>query len=224
MARMGRPRGRSLKGNGRAALQGRAASKARRNSRCRRHQAAAGLDGEQHPSGRHGGSGQRQQRSAHPSETEADRCEDPAGHRGSALADREGYLRRVPRLRRADRRAAAEGHSVDARLHHLQGKTERVTDLPALLQEFYRDKLAMTLRHEAGARLVVQYDVNNTYQYIINRDEVQLSWLSAAIAELGATVPDAVDKPLVVAAKGADRAPAILEDDARSAQAFVDRW
>ena len=99
-----------------------------------------------------------------------------------------------------------------------------MTDLPALLQEFYRDKLAMTLRHEAGARLVVQYDVNNTYQYIINRDEVQLSWLSAAIAELGATVPDAVDKPLVVAAKGADRVPAILEDDARSAQAFVDRW
>ena len=93
------------------------------------------------------------------------------------VADRQGHLRRLPRLRRADCASAAERHSVDARLHHLQGKAELVTDLLPLLQEFYREKLAMLLRHQAGARLVGQYDVNNTYQYIINREETQLSWL-----------------------------------------------
>ncbi len=40
-------------------------------------------------------------------EAEADRREDSAGDRGGALAHREGHLRRVPRLRRADRRGAA---------------------------------------------------------------------------------------------------------------------
>ena len=47
-----------------------------------------------------------------------------------------------------------------------------MTDLLGLLQEFYRDKLTIYLRHEAGARLVQQHDANNTYQYIINRDDV----------------------------------------------------
>jgi len=97
-----------------------------------------------------------------------------------------------------------------------------VTDLVALLQEFHRDKLAMLLRHEAGARFVGQYDFNNAYQYIINREEVQLSWLGAAIAELGGHVVDSIDAP-TIAANHADVRP-ILEGDARDAQTFVDRW
>jgi hypothetical protein len=97
-----------------------------------------------------------------------------------------------------------------------------VTDLLALLQEFHRDKLAMTLRHEAGARRVGQYDVNNTYQYIINREDVQLSWLTAAIADLGGRASDNVDAPTIEGSK--DGARAVIEADARDAQAFVDRW
>ena len=99
-----------------------------------------------------------------------------------------------------------------------------MNDLLALLQEFHREKLAMVLRHEAGARLVGQYDVNNTYQYVINREDMQLSWLSAAIADLGGSVTDGVDTPGIVASKGADAAHAIIEGDAQEAQAFVDRW
>jgi hypothetical protein len=95
-----------------------------------------------------------------------------------------------------------------------------VTDLLALLQEFHREKLATTLRHEAGARLVGQYDFNNTYQYIINREDVQLSWLAAAIADLGGQVTDGVDVPLI----SKDGTHAVIEADAREAQAFVDRW
>jgi len=102
-----------------------------------------------------------------------------------------------------------------------------VSDLLALLQEFHRDKLSMVLRHEAGARLVRQYDANNTYQYIINREEAQLSWLSTAIVELGGTVNEAVDAPRLIAGKdgkAADAAHPVIEGDARDAQAFVDRW
>ena len=119
----------------------------------------------------------------------------------------------------------------------MQGKAERVSDLRPLLQELYRDKLAALLRHEAAAKLVGDYDANNAYQYIINREETQLSWLSAAIAALGgeagteppdgstreSSVDRAVEPQRQASARGA-AARAILEEDVRDLQAFVERW
>jgi hypothetical protein len=99
-----------------------------------------------------------------------------------------------------------------------------VTDPLALLQEFYREKLAMLLRHQAGARLIGQYDQNNTYQYIVNRDETQLSWVGKAIADLGGTVADDAEPVRAAKGKAADAARAIMDEDGRDAQAFVDRW
>jgi hypothetical protein len=99
-----------------------------------------------------------------------------------------------------------------------------VTDLVPLLQDFYRDKLALLLRHQAGARVVAQYDVNNAYQYIINRDEAHLGWLGTAITELGAAPAENVEAGRSIAGRGADAARAALEADARDAQEFVDRW
>jgi hypothetical protein len=99
-----------------------------------------------------------------------------------------------------------------------------VTDLVALLQQFYRDKLTMYLRHQAGARLVRQYDANNTYQYIINRDDVQLTWIAKAIEELGGGVPEIAEQPRDGAGKGDEAARTVIEEDAADAQAFVDRW
>jgi len=58
-----------------------------------------------------------------------------------------------------------------------------------LLIEFYREKLLQLLTHQAHARHVAQYDANNTYQYIINREDVQLTWLAKAIADAGGAVP-----------------------------------
>jgi hypothetical protein len=113
---------------------------------------------------------------------------------------------------------------VDARLHHLQGKTELVSDLAALLQEFYREKLTALMMHQAGARLVEQYDQNNTYQYIINRDEAHLSWVGKAIAELGGTVADGHSEPSRAGKGRADAAHAIFDEDGHDAQGFVDRW
>jgi hypothetical protein len=113
---------------------------------------------------------------------------------------------------------------VDARLHHLQGKTGLVTDVVSLLQDFAREKLGSLMRHQAAARLVSQYDVNNTYQYVINREEVQLSWLAKAIEELGGAMPaDAAAVDRTPAGKG-DAARTVIDEDGREAQAFVDRW
>jgi hypothetical protein len=98
-----------------------------------------------------------------------------------------------------------------------------VTDLLPLLQDFYRDKLGVMLAHQANARLVETYDVNNAYQYLVNRDEFHLSWVSKAIADLGATPADAPGTS-PDGARGRDAERNALESDARAAQAFVDRW
>ena len=99
-----------------------------------------------------------------------------------------------------------------------------MTDLLGLLQEFYRDKLTIYLRHQSAARLVTQYDANNTYQYIINRDDVQLTWVAKAIEELGGTVPDVTEPVREAQGKPAAAALAVIGEDGRDAQAFVDQW
>jgi hypothetical protein len=98
-----------------------------------------------------------------------------------------------------------------------------VNELLSLLEEFYREKLEMLLRHQAGARAVAQYDANNTYQYIINREDAHLSWLSTAIADLGQPPDASLPEPDRRVDKG-DAWRALAEEDARDAQAFVDRW
>ncbi len=98
-----------------------------------------------------------------------------------------------------------------------------MTDILPLLEEFYADKLAGLLRHIAGARQIGQYDANNAYQYIIEREETQLSWIGQAIVGLGGTVAATSAEP-ERAVKGEDAALRIMNEDARDAQAFVDRW
>src|ERR1700704_4080559 len=100
---------------------------------------------------------------------------------------------------------------MDPRLHHLQGKAELVTDLLPLLQEFHREKLTMLLQHQAGARLGGQYDANKTYQYIINREEVQLTWLAKAIEELGGPVTAAPEPSREAKGKHADAWRAVID-------------
>lgn len=99
-----------------------------------------------------------------------------------------------------------------------------MNDLLSLLQEFYREKLSQTLRHLDNARWVSQYDQNNTYQYVINREETALSWVASAIANLGGTVSEEPASEPRAAAKGQAAIENLLEEDSRDAQAFVDRW
>jgi hypothetical protein len=94
------------------------------------------------------------------------------------------------------------------------------TELLALLRECYAARLRLMLRHQAVARHVGQFDFNNAYQYVIAREETHLSWLRAAIEELGGAVPDERE-PALEARAGVS---ALIAEDVRSAQAFVDEW
>ena len=93
----------------------------------------------------------------------------------------------------------------------------------ALLTEFYAEKLAEVIAHLAHARSIRQYDVNNTYQYVINREEVQLSWLAKAIGDAGGTVPESPTPTSATDRKRPD-ASALIDQDRQNAQAFIERW
>jgi len=96
-------------------------------------------------------------------------------------------------------------------------------DLLSILREFHHEKLALRQRHVAVARHVGNYEANNTYQYVIAREDVHLQWLEAAIAELGGT-PDALGEPALPARGKKDSFRPLAEEDAREADVFVSRW
>ena len=95
--------------------------------------------------------------------------------------------------------------------------------LAAVLREFHRDKLTIRQRHVAVARLVADYDANNTYQYVIAREDVHLQWLEAALSELGAAPEDVSEPALAPLGKKESPTP-LVRDDAQGAGALVDRW
>lgn len=104
------------------------------------------------------------------------------------------------------------------------------SELQQFLAEFAADRLALLKRHEAGARSVSHYDFNNTYQYVINREETHLTWVQTALAELGAALPtDGNELPVPPAPKPGKKVDPfayreVLEDDARHLGAFVEKW
>jgi hypothetical protein len=106
------------------------------------------------------------------------------------------------------------------------------TELLELLREFYRDKLAMRERHFAAAQSVTDYEFNNTYQYVIAREDVQLNWLRDAVVLMGGRIEgDAQYDPGVAGVtshvtKREDRQPQarVIEADRDAAKAFVDTW
>jgi hypothetical protein len=114
---------------------------------------------------------------------------------------------------------------VDPRLHHLQSEAEFVTpaELLAFLQEFYRETLDLFNGRERIARSVAGYDANNGYQQVLGRQEVHLRWLSDAIVELGGTAPE-TSEAAAPAKDGRADAKTLIEADARSQKAFIERW
>jgi hypothetical protein len=99
-----------------------------------------------------------------------------------------------------------------------------------LLTDIAAERLALLQRHEAGARIVSHYDFNNTYQYIINREETHLQWLQSALAEVSAPLPAAASTLSVpeVGKQGKKMDVAayrgILDDDERGLTGFVSKW
>ena len=102
-------------------------------------------------------------------------------------------------------------------------------ELKKVLTDIAAERLALLQRHEAAARVVGHYDFNNTYQYVIAREETHLSWLQSALADLGAALPQStLPLPAPEAPKGKNEDVAashdILAADAKFLAAFVARW
>jgi len=93
-----------------------------------------------------------------------------------------------------------------------------------LLREFYRDKFVERGRHVANARVVADYDFNNTYQYVIAREDMHVRWLADAIGDLGGQLDDSVSQEAEPTGKGAAVQQAALERDRDGAQRISDKW
>ena len=115
---------------------------------------------------------------------------------------------------------------MDAGLHHLQGKAKRVkaNELLELLREFHRDKLAQYRRHVAAARQVGDYDFNNTYQYIIAREDMQVAWVADAITGMGGQLDDVPEPRVTVSGTGEAAQRAVMAQDRDGAAAFLEKW
>lgn len=100
----------------------------------------------------------------------------------------------------------------------------KATELLALLREFYRDKLTIRQRHVAVAKHVPDYDFNNTYQYVIAREDVQLNWLSDAITDMGGALEDLPEPEIPASGKRTDVQSQLIGEDRHTAQNFVDKW
>jgi uncharacterized protein YciI len=98
------------------------------------------------------------------------------------------------------------------------------TDRLALLQEFFREKAALFLRHQAGAERVSAYDGNNAYQYVLERESAHLDWLRRAITEAGGSAGQAAASLEVPGGRPAEAGRAVADDDARTAGEFIARW
>jgi hypothetical protein len=104
------------------------------------------------------------------------------------------------------------------------------SELQQFLTRFAAERLALLQRHEASARAVSHYDFNNTYQYVINREETHLSWLQNALADFGAGLPPASSTLPAPEAPKKSKKPepsafrGILEEDARGLGTFVEKW
>jgi len=96
-------------------------------------------------------------------------------------------------------------------------------DLAHVLTDFHREKLALRQRHAAVARYVSDYNANNTYQYVIAREDMHLAWLEAALGELGVTPADQPE-PALASPGRKDSVRPFVEQDAREAADFVARW
>ena len=100
----------------------------------------------------------------------------------------------------------------------------KATDMLGLLREFYRDKHVMRHQHASAARFVSHYDFNNTYQYVIAREDMHLRWLIDAVADLGGQVDDSAPPGEDPSGSGTDLQASLITRDRDAAHAFVEKW
>ena len=152
-------------------------------------------------------------------EAEADRRQDPAGDRRSAVADRKGHLRHVPRLRRADRAGAAATRSR-GRASASPARKSRTRDRPAaaapgILSREAGDAAAAPGRRAADRRNTTPTTPTSTSSTARRRScpgspRRSPSWA----ATVPATPAEPVRRPR---GQGRDAAARCFEEDARDA-------
>jgi hypothetical protein len=109
----------------------------------------------------------------------------------------------------------------------------KATELLEFLRQFRKDKLTTLKRHVASARHVSDYDFNNTYQYVIAREEMHVSWVTDAVLDLAAAtgrtetdalLDDVVEPQISVQGKGEAAQRSVIAQDRDDAGRFVDEW
>jgi hypothetical protein len=93
-----------------------------------------------------------------------------------------------------------------------------------ILREFHRGKAALRNRHVAAAAHVPHYDFNNTYQYVIAREDTHLRWLIDAITDLGGQPDEVAPAVLDVKGKKDQVQRSVMTADRDLAQRFLDTW
>ena len=71
---------------------------------------------------------------------------------------------------------------------------------------------------------VADYDYNNTYQYVIAREDMHLRWLIDAIVDLGSEPQDVPVPKLTPSGKGAEAQRSVIARDRDSAGQFIEKW
>ena len=98
-------------------------------------------------------------------------------------------------------------------------------ELQQLIRTFYLERLLLLMQHEAAARFIFDYDVNNAYQNIINRDETHIAWLQNALIDVGLEIPPDPARPDIrPSKKGKDGMLELCANDARANRDFVEKW
>ena len=100
----------------------------------------------------------------------------------------------------------------------------KATELLAFLQEFYDERAALWLRHLAVAHHVGNLDFNNTYQYVVSREDTHIAWLRSAIEDLGGVAAPPGSEPVIAGSKSKDFAGQLMREDARGTAAFLEKW
>ena len=99
------------------------------------------------------------------------------------------------------------------------------TEMLELLREFYRDKVALRQRHLSSAQVVSDYNFNNSYQYVIAREDMHVRWLADAVTDLSGRNEDvAADDAIEPRATGRDAQQSALKTDSADAGRFIEGW
>ena len=100
----------------------------------------------------------------------------------------------------------------------------KATELLEFLREVYRDRLTLRNRVVAAAAHISDYNVNNTYQYVVNRSDTHVRWLQDAIEEMGGKPEELPVPDVKPQGKGRDAERSVITGDRDGSRSFIDKW